>query len=119
MPRPANPDAPKVPTTPEEAIEQGKFDMSDVPMDREANQLVAEKIEQANALLEEKKDVLARIGDVRELLTLLVNTGTGSYEQVAWIRFYLPRKTRKDGADEMPDTENGADVESDDVEAAA
>lgn len=92
-----DPDAPAAPTTPDEAIEQGKFTVDDIPADNPEDATVAQKIDQAILLLEERKTLNEKVSKVRELLTLLTETGSGSREQVAWVRFFLPRKTRKTG----------------------
>lgn len=114
MPRPKNdPDAPPAPKTPEEAVEQGIIDVSDIPMDRPTDVTLETAIENANALLAQKRELLEKIGKVRELCTLLIESSIGDQEQVAWVRFYLPRKTRKNAEDEAE--ENGTD----DVESVA
>lgn len=70
-------------------------DVSDIPEDNPESVELANCIARANTLLEQKAVVLAGIQECRELGTLLTRTGSGSREQVAWIRTYLPRKSRK------------------------
>lgn len=79
--------------------------VADIPADRPESVELANAINTARSLLEQKKDVLAKLQEAREYSTMSVNMGNGSPEQVAWVRFYLPRKKRSTGSD------NGADEE--------
>jgi hypothetical protein len=88
------------------------LDVSDIPADREPDVTLAQKIQFASDVLDRKAELLKELGDVRELCTLLVNTGSGDREQVAWVRFYLPRKTRGKGG-------NGSDEETSPADEAA
>lgn len=108
MPRPKNPDTVPTPETPEQAIEMGLLDVTDIPEDRAPNDTLAQALEVAMVTLEEKREVNERMQNQRQLTTLLVGSGMGSREQVAEVRFYLPRKTRK--------TSNG-EVEVSEIEA--
>lgn len=79
-----------------------EVDVSDVPANREEAPELTACIERANGLLGQKADILSGIQECRQYGTLTMNMGRGNREQVAWLRFYLPRKTRK---------VNGQDVE--------
>lgn len=92
MARPKTSDKPSPPKTIEEAVERGLISADDIPADRPDNDVVAEKIEFAIEALERKAAALDEVGAVRELLTLLIKTGSGSRDQVLWVRFNLPRK---------------------------
>lgn len=81
------------PRTPEELILVGG--VNDIPNDQVESAELANCIQNANSALAEKAEVLSRIQSARMLSTLLVENGSGSRDQVAWVRFYLPRKTRK------------------------
>src|SRR5271165_1742071 len=100
MARPKDPTKTPAPTTPQEAVEQGIITIDDIPADNPHDDLLAQKIDFATDVLSRKADLLKELQDVRELTTLLIKTGTGSPEQVAWVRFYLPRKTHKKGEPE-------------------
>lgn len=81
-----------------EQAEQTAIDVSDVDANAPESVELANCINRANALLEQKVTVLSGLQECRELATLLTRTGSGSREQVAWVREYLPRKSRnKDG----------------------
>jgi hypothetical protein len=78
-----------------------EVDVSDIPDDRPESVELANCIDNANHALEEKAEVLSRIQSARMLSTLLIQNNSGSQEQVRWVRFHLPRKTRKtNGVDE-------------------
>jgi hypothetical protein len=111
MARPkVDPDAPATPKTPDEAIAQGLISVEDVDVKQPHDLTLQTAIENAAVLLEEKKGLLERIGKVRELCTLLVESGIGDRDQVAWVRFRLPRKTRKTAnGEEVEDTEGTED----------
>jgi hypothetical protein len=66
----------------------------DVPADQPESVELTNCINRANTLIEQKAEVLAGLQQCRELATLLTQTGSGSREQVAWVREYLPRKSR-------------------------
>lgn len=109
MPRPKNPDTAPVAETPEQAIEMGLIDVTDIPDNREPNDTLQQALEVAMVTLEEKAEVNSRMQNQRQLTTLLVGSGMGSREQVAAVRFYLPRKTRKTSNGEVELTEAEAD----------
>ena len=88
MPRPKNPDTIPAPTIDD-------IDVSDIDPGRSDDATLSTAVQNAHELLEQKRELLGRLGKVRELCTLLVESGIGSQEQVRWVRFYLPRKTRK------------------------
>lgn len=99
--RPKNPDTIAAPTIDD-------IDVTDIPVKREDDQTLQTAIENAKVLLEQKKELLAKIGKVRELCTLLVESEIGSRDQVRWVRFNLPRKTRKTGSvDGVDSSDNG------------
>jgi hypothetical protein len=75
--------------------ETPQVDVTDVPADRPESAELATTIQRANTLIEQKQEVLASLQQARELATLLIANGSGSREQVAWVRQYLPRKQRK------------------------
>lgn len=78
-----------------------EVDVSDIATDAPESVELANCIDNAGRALDEKSEVLSRIQSARMLSTLLIQNGSGSREQVAWVRFYLPRKTRKsNGAEE-------------------
>lgn len=72
-----------------------EVDVTDIPTSQPESMELANCIQNATTALEEKAEVLSRIQSARMLSTLLIQNGSGSREQVAWVRFYLPRKTRK------------------------
>lgn len=80
--------------------EPSEVDVSDVPKDQAESVELTNCINRATTLIEQKAEVLAGIQECRELATLLTRTGSGSPEQVAWVRFYLPRKSRKSNGSE-------------------
>lgn len=80
--------------------------VDDIPANRPSDTTFENAIEKAAEALDEKAQVLAKIQDARQLATLLINMGSGDREQVAWARFYLPRKKRR--------TQNGEEVDVDD-----
>lgn len=88
---------PRGPRSPEEVIAAGLVD--DIPADRPDDVSLENTINNAVALLDQKAEVLAKVQSARVLSTLLIENGSGSREQAAWVRFYLPRKKRK-GEDE-------------------
>lgn len=100
---------PRGPRSVEEFITAGGVD--DIDANAPENDTMANTIEQASVALGEKAEVLKRVQEARELGTLLINMGNGSREQVAWIRFYLPRKKRKDGEVESDANGVGEDEE--------
>jgi hypothetical protein len=84
---------PRGPRSPEEVVAAGLVD--DIPTDAPESVELGNTIENASGLLEQKAEVLAKIQSARVLSTLLIENGSGSREQAAWVRFYLPRKKRK------------------------
>jgi hypothetical protein len=89
-----------MPRTAKEIAETGpkepsEVDVSDVAKNSPESVELANCIARANDLIGQKAEVLAGIQECRELATLLTRTGSGSPEQVQWVRFYLPRKSRK------------------------
>lgn len=72
-----------------------EVDVSDIAKDAAESVELTNCINRASTLIEQKATVLSGIQECRELATLLTRTGSGSPEQVAWVRFYLPRKQRK------------------------
>lgn len=84
-----------------------EVDVSDVPTNRPADPTLAKAIETAAERLERKAAVLAEVQKSRNLTTLLVDDNLGDREQVAWVRFYLPRKKRKNGEAEDGSTDAG------------
>jgi hypothetical protein len=84
---------PRGPRNPEEVIAAGLVD--DIAADAPESVELQNTIENANTLLGEKAEVLGKIQSARVLSTLLIENGSGSREQAAWVRFYLPRKKRK------------------------
>ena len=100
--------APRKQTTepePEETTEAVVIDVSDIPEDRPESVELRNCIEKAAQGLEEKAEVLARIQSARQLSTLLIENGSGSREQVAWVRQFLPRKKRKVNGQEVDVTD--------------
>jgi hypothetical protein len=85
MPRQKNPD-----TEPE------PVDVSDIPEDNPGSEELATLIERAAQLLDDKAEILAQLQSARQLASLLVENGSGSREQVAWVRTRLPRKKRRE-----------------------
>lgn len=88
------------PTATKETAEQrhariAKEVASEVPGDRPESAELATAIASANELIGQKAVVLSALQERRELATLLIRAGSGSREQVAWVREYLPRKSRK------------------------
>lgn len=79
----------------EPQTEAPQVDVSDIPADRPESQELTNCIEKASSALERKAEVLAEIQSARQLSTLLIENGSGSREQVEWVRTYLPRKKRK------------------------
>lgn len=84
-----------------------EVDVTDIPSNREDAPELTACIERASEALGRKAEILAAIQECRQYGTMTMNMGRGSREQVAWLRFYLPRKTRK---------VNGQDVEVEDGE---
>jgi hypothetical protein len=74
-------------------------DVSDIPEDRPYDETLAKVIESANAALEAKATILAKLQTARQASTVLVGMDVGSREQVAWVRTHLPRKMRKGTTD--------------------
>jgi hypothetical protein len=100
MPRPKkDPNAPAVAKNEQEALAKGDISVDDIPVDQEFSQELQKRIDLANVLIEQKRGILAELQEVRQACTILGKTGSGNREQIAWIRFYLPRKKRKEGAD--------------------
>jgi hypothetical protein len=91
--------------TPEETTETVVIDVSDIPEDRPDSVELRNCIENAAQGLEEKAEVLARIQSARQLSTLLIQNGSGSREQVAWVRQFLPRKKRKVNGEDVDVTD--------------
>jgi len=75
------------------------IDVSDIDAKAPESVELTNCINRANTLLEQKVEVLAGLQQCRELATLLTQTGSGSREQVAWVREYLPRKSRSKNGD--------------------
>ena len=86
-----------------EAVERGLIDVSDIPEDNPEDPVIEQKLEYAEKVREEQLAILEKKSAVRELLTLLVQTGSGSPDQVARIRFTLPRKKRADSGEDEGD----------------
>ena len=84
------------------------IDVKDIPANRPEDPTITQAIETARERLERKADVLKEVQNSRQLLTLLIESNLGSREQVQWVRFFLPRKTRKEGKAEEG-TESGAE----------
>jgi len=93
------------PKDPSELITLGL--VNDVPANKPESSELQQKIESANALIERKREVLSELQKFREACTILTETGSGSRDQVAWVRYYLPRKERKKKGDNG--TDNGED----------
>lgn len=89
-----NPDY-QPPVTPENRV----VDVSDIPEDRAESPELAIAIEKANGLIEQRKAVQEQLHQCRMLGHLLADTGSGSREQIEWLRKYLPRKQKKNGDD--------------------
>lgn len=89
---------PRGPRSPEEVIVAGLVD--DIAQDAPESVELGNTIDNAATLLEQKAEVLAKIQSARVLSTLLIENGSGSRDQAAWVRFYLPRKKRSGAADE-------------------
>ncbi len=84
-------------TVPKPKIED--VDVSDVPSNRPESTDLGNAIARANELIEQKAAVLADLQAVRQYCTLAITAGNGSRDQVQWVRFYLPRKKRKEKND--------------------
>jgi len=109
MARPKNPET-------QTAKEQAELELiaqvqSEIPADRPESVELQNAIERANVALGEKADILARIQSARELATLLIENGSGSQDQVVWVRTFLPRKTRKSDGSELDGSEDGSGEE--------
>jgi hypothetical protein len=63
-------------------------------MANETNATLTEAIEQATTLLDQKTAVAEKLVQTRQLCRLLVGSGLGSPEQIAWVNEYLPKKER-------------------------
>lgn len=72
-------------------------------MANDHNDNLAQYIEQATKLIEQKAAIQEKLASVRQLVRLTVDAGFGSPEQVAWVNEYLPRKSRAT-AEERIDT---------------
>lgn len=104
-----DPNAPKLPTSPDEALAQGVITVDDIPTDQEFSPELQKRIDLANVLIEQKREILTALQEVREACTILSKTGSGNRDQVAWIRFYLPRKTRKGNGQEAVENVTGGE----------
>ena len=59
------------------------------------NENLADYIDQAVDLLEEKSAIQTKLASVRQLVRLTVDAGFGSAEQVTWVEKNLPKKSRQ------------------------
>lgn len=84
------------PVRPEDRV----VDVSDIPEDRPADTGLNAVIERANELLEQRKTLQQQFAETRLLANMMINNNVGDREQVEWVRKFLPRKTKGNGAEE-------------------
>lgn len=70
-------------------------------MANETNATLGEAIEQATILIEQKTTITEKLTQTRQLCRLLVGSGLGDAEQIAWVNEYLPKKERNSAEDRI------------------